>query len=181
VPIFTELYLLYSAYLIYIIFAISLDLMSKCFKYIPDERITATDALQHPYIKRGRWLPTFPNLLKMTQNAEDFSFETEKHTIDILRQHLVSESMHYESITIVPPLPDNGKVIDDITDNVSSDGNVDDGLNEENPGSVSSEKEECKEPETIVKSVPRSSSKIVNPHAYVTKSPPGNNRTCNIM
>ena len=117
----------------------------------------------------------------MPHNPGDFSFETEKHTIDVLRQQLLTESNHYEGVVIVPP-PANGNsgaVHDDITDHVSSDGNIDDAINEENPRTLSSDSEV---PAPIAKP-PSSKDKnqIVNPHAYVAKSPPGSNRTCSVM
>ena len=167
---------------------------------MPDERITATQALQHPYIKRGRlthsltrslthslthsgrWLPTFSNSLKIANNQEEFSFETEKHTIDLLRQQLLAESMYYESMSIVPPLLDSRQgANDDITDRVSSDGNIDDVMNEESARSVSSEREECKVSEPVAKASPKNKKQVLNPHAYVAKSPPGTDRTCNVM
>jgi hypothetical protein len=117
----------------------------------------------------------------MPHNPEDFSFETEKHTIDVLRQQLLTESNHYEGVVIVPPPPNgnSGAVHDDITDHVSSDGNIDDTINEENPRTLSSDSEV---PAPITKP-PSSKDKkqIVNPHAYVAKSPPASNRTCSVM
>lgn len=76
---------------------LALDLMESMLKFNPEDRISAADALQHPYITS---MPTCfqPGPLPNKIPAAEFEFENRRLTLEELRQELIKEVRVYHPI-----------------------------------------------------------------------------------
>lgn len=67
--------------------------MSKMLRYNPDERISAAEAMQHPYLAtlhEPAFEPDGPEIPEV-----EFQFEAARPNIDELREELLNEVRHY--------------------------------------------------------------------------------------
>ena len=73
----------------------AIDLLNKCLKYDPAERITAEEALNHPYFKDVH----DPDDCPVFEGKIDFTFENDKGlTIERIKLLLVDEVNYFKKI-----------------------------------------------------------------------------------